>query len=1052
MLLCGRTSQADELLQKLTTPGDITISADSPDEVTAFAVAAIRKAPIETRLFLEARMLIVETEEAAQQLAGRQGLIFLPRAQARQASGVLARYGPTVVGMGGDQPRRNSEHLPRPTSQELGNAISLMGFPEDKAYQLARSCGRSVTILARMLGAPGTVPEWMPHGRTLVPALLAGGWDAASSADTDILVQLAGGKPYADIEAGLQPLVRLQDPPIDREDTVWKMRAPVDAFIHLGHLLGAEDLARLSSVAIVVFSKLEEPPDPNEPFRFNRTPPDSHTSWLRDGLATTLLQIATLQDQADLIISGKSGQQFVNEIVRSLPGLANDHRVIASLRDQLPLLAEAAPDPLLWALEHLLEGDGAAIRPIFNEVDQILAPTSYHTGVLWALETLAWEPTLLSRVVLILARLADIDPGGRLSNRPINSLRAIFIPFAPNTNASLQLRLAALDLIIRQVPHVAWTLLLHLLPHTHEPWMPTARPKFRESEGSDRQVVTYAVLWENQREIITRVLSLAGDDAGRWVALVKALANFAPKQRSQTLELLDSYFSRAGSTDRQAVWSELRNQVNRNRAFADAAWALPEEELKNIDTLIKKYRPDDEVYLATWLFDDWHPDIPGNSEYKDEPVNEARREAVRAVLSQQGPAGVLVLAERAKLPQFVATAVGEVATELALYEILILDSLGHSGQLDHFATILSGIALQKFGEKWVDDLIRLEAERKWQPDATATLLLAWPDESMSWGNVSKFGIEVERRYWERKPAWIVRDPRDCEQAVHQYLSVGRAIAALDAIHFKINDISADVIFSVLDAAVGEVNRNPNTVHSMFTYHVEEAFRSLYKREGVPLIEIAKREYAYLPVLERQRDPLALHRLLMESPEFYVSVICDVFRPVSGEAPPPTKEVESRASAGYRLLGSLKLVPGEREGRIEPEPLQAWVRDVRRLGAESDRADITDQYVGHVLAHAPVDVTDQAWPDRAIRDVIEEECSTQLETGVMTERFNMRGAYSKALYEGGKQERALAGRYRSWAKTAASWPRTAALLERIAQGWEADARREDTRAEQDRLRD
>ena len=180
-----------------------------------------------------------------------------------------------------------------------------------------------------------------------------------------------------------------------------------------------------------------------------------------------------------MVITGKTGQQYVNEIIRSLPGLTNNHRLIASLRDELPLLAEAAPDPLLLALEQLLEGDGAAIRPIFNEVHQILAPTSFHTGVLWALETLAWDPSLLPRVTLILARLASIDPGGRLINRPINSLREIFLAWLPNTNASLHQRLASLDLIIRHTPDVAWQLLLKILPHDHDNSMSTSKPRFR---------------------------------------------------------------------------------------------------------------------------------------------------------------------------------------------------------------------------------------------------------------------------------------------------------------------------------------------------------------------------------------------------------------------------------------------------------------------------------------------------------------------------------------------------------------------------------------------
>jgi hypothetical protein len=256
----------------------------------------------------------------------------------------------------------------------------------------------------------------------------------------------------------------------------------------------------------------------------------------------------------------------------------------------------------------------------------------------------------------------------------------------------------------------------------------------------------------------------------------------------------------------------------------------------------------------------------------------------------------------------------------------------------------------------------------------------------------------------------------------------------------------------LDAAVSELNQNPKAVNSMFTYHLEQAIKSLYGRENVSPLEIAKREYTYLPLLEHQATSLTLHKLLVEQPELYISVICDIFRPASGQASEPTPEIQARASAAYRLLSSLELVPGAAEGHVEIEALRSWVQAVRRLGEEADRVAITDQYVGHVLAHAPMDSTDGAWPDRAVRDVIEEARSAELETGIMIERFNMRGAFSKALYEGGNQERALAAQTRAWAAAATPWPRTAAMLESIARSWDADAKRADIRAEQDRLRD
>jgi len=85
-------------------------------------------------------------------------------------------------------------------------------------------------------------------------------------------------------------------------------------------------------------------------------------------------------------------------------------------------------------------------------------------------------------------------------------------------------------------------------------------------------------------------------------------------------------------------------------------------------------------------------------------------------------------------------------------------------------------------------------------------------------------------------------------------------------------------------------------------------------------------------------------------------------------------------------------------------------------------------------------------------VIEHLAVDEIDRGLEIERYNMRGIYNKALYEGGDQERALANQYRAWADSSrARWPRMARVLETSAEGWEAYARREDAEAEQDKLR-
>ena len=110
----------------------------------------------------------------------------------------------------------------------------------------------------------------------------------------------------------------------------------------------------------------------------------------------------------------------------------------------MPLISEASPSAFFKFVEQSLSEKEPKIMSMFEEVDTLMSPTSYHTGLLWALEKLAWFPDFLTRVTIILGHLAKLDPGGHLANRPLNSLRHIFLPCAPQTNANLEYRFNAL--------------------------------------------------------------------------------------------------------------------------------------------------------------------------------------------------------------------------------------------------------------------------------------------------------------------------------------------------------------------------------------------------------------------------------------------------------------------------------------------------------------------------------------------------------------------------------------------------------------------------------
>ena len=779
--------------------------------------------------------------------------------------------------------------------------------------------------------------------------------------------------------------------------------------MHLAHLMGAEDFARLRAASSEVFSEIDPSLDTDTPPDSFRQPKPRHSSWLRNGLATTLLLFAVRHKEAGLQISGTTPEAFVNDLIDRLPGLSSDWRLIASLRAELPLLMEAAPRPFLNAINRLLEGDPARLTPIFRE-GSFFSSFSPHTYLLWGLEALAWDPDHLSEISITLAKLAKIDPGGKLSNRPINTLVEIFLPWHPNTNASQGQRLAALDLIVREVPDVGWPLISKLLPTMHSVGGNTAKPKYREAGGSGKEILTRGMVVSAYEAILSKAFVLADDHPDRWSYLIRDFSNLSPKQRSEMSRLLENFLERASEGNRKVVWAAIRDEVNRHSVYKQARWALPASELQPLSRLVEQFAPSDPRAKVTWLFDDQFPVLRGGERDPERAVNDARKKALTDIVSNSGIEAVLGLAESVKLPHTIAFALALLAINVTVYDRLFELALrSEAEKLIQFSDALSGAAAQRFPDEWPQVFKRRITDNKLSPEQVAALLQYWPDTRSTWEFVASLGRDQDEIYWSKKPTWPIRArPDDLLYAAERYMKCSRFVAAIESFGEEAVTLPKELVFQLLNAAVNELNQTPRAATGMFTYYLEQILDGLEKSGTATTSEIAKIEWAFFPLFEYgQRRQLRLHRVMAEDPQFYVSLLCTVFRAEGEEPTEPTPEQRTRATAAYSLLRSFREVPGRQADTMDPERLGTWVRDVRRLGHEAKRRGLTDEFIGHVLAHAPIDPSDEAWPHKTVRDNLEQLSSEEAERGVQIERFNMRGVYSKALFEGGKQERSFA---------------------------------------------
>lgn len=1067
MVLAGRDEAAERVRGWMrNSAATLAVRADSREEALVAVAATLSQMPREEHDRFLSRFAVVHDPSAWSYLAtAGERLLLAATFEVGELVARATRNGHRVVIPLGraDSAFSGTLELPRLSRAKVAAALAAVGLPEERARDLSLLARRSLTAFRRKLAAAPEVqqPAWARpiEVRNLLPALLAGGWDDSAEGDRDVVAALAQGS-YDEVRSVCVRWSNEPDPPLRRVGNAWFLVSPEDTWSLLARYLTRDDLERLEQIAADVFGTADPRFDLPESRRFmaritGHLP--RHSGLLRKGLADTLAAMGTLGDSW-APSAGLSPTVVARRTVRRLLARANeDWRIWASLAPSLPRFAEAAPDEALEAMEQGLEGEDSPLLKLFMDRDVSLFGDSQHSWLLWALETLSWSPEHFGRAALLLARLARVEPGGKLANRPAHSLHNIFLPWLPQTTAPLEQRLRVLDVIRQREPAVAWKLLRGLLPTSHEIGHFAATPHWRNWSPDQQQRVTVAEYLAAVGEIVTRLLDDAGQNGERWRELVERLATLPPDQHEAVVGRLDGLDVGGLSTqDRASIWHALRKLISHHRSYSEADWALPKERVDRLEAIFHQFEPEEPGPRFGWLFGHY-PELPEGREtdwqVRHTMVEGLRFAAVRAVYESAGLSGLLELAEFVELPAELGATAGQGGLLEEVEDDLIRERLAEAnsaGALFTRGVVIGRVATS--GREWVEAKLAGPASA-WPAAQRAYLLVCLPFDGRTWNTAEESGLETEREYWRVVRAYT-GDASAARWVAQKLLEHGRPYSAVDVMATPREDaakedaepLPSELIAEALEATLRTLS-SEDPVQGDFAHDVAVLLNALEAAEGFDENRLASLEWAFLPIIAHaERSPRLLHRELARDPNLFVEVVSYVYRAKGEERGEVSADADVRARHGYELLRTWRRVPGRTDDGVDAEALKEWVRRTRELLVEAGRIEIGEQIIGQALSGSP-DGTDGAWPHPAVRDVIETLASSSLERGFEVAIYNRRGIITKSIGEGGAQERELSDRYAGFAAAIADVsPRTAAMLRRIADGYRSEARSEDLRAE------
>ena len=697
----------------------------------------------------------------------------------------------------GEEPRGNGVSIPILGREETVEALTEMGLSETRARALSRKSARRLHIIRRFLidEAGGPKPDWaFPNAQSVLPALvLIGEWDQSNEADKAVLAEITG-RPYEEIEQETVELAGADDSPLTKVGRKWRFISHEEAWHLLAPRLTSASVDRFERAAIEVLgneSPEYELPVEERYFASIRGKALPHSEGLREGIARSLALMSTQGERASHI---EKAAYLPDIVVRHILTNNEGWRTWASLSPHLATLAEAAPKVMLDAIEQGLEANPSPFVELFAQEGPPLFGGAPHTGLLWALEKLAWAPEHFSRVAHILARLDLIDTGGNLSNRPGKSLSDMFLPWFRVSETSDSERLETLEILLTRAPGPGWKILVSAYPNDHAIVFDRHPPSWRPwgQDGVPQPT------WKEHDAFVEKLeellLEYVGSDAERWQDMIGIMSSLSPTCRKQATEMLAA---RADSLREQpaaaGLWAALRTELNRHLSFPDTNWAMPAADLEPLASIYEELTPDDPVSAFAWPFAGW-PQLPegtGNLDVEEqaERLNQARQSAITRAYKEGGVDAILSIADRAEGPEEVGHSFANVETGPAFE--LALEYAGSEKQ--NYRTLAYGIfwaVFRRSGWAGLQEAIARLKEMGTEPQALAQIYLAASSDQETWRRLNEEEPEVQRRYWELLSPWTAagQGQESVSFVAERLLDVHRSPTVADFISYRAVDL------------------------------------------------------------------------------------------------------------------------------------------------------------------------------------------------------------------------------------------------------------------------
>lgn len=711
-----------------------------------------------------------------------------------------------------------------------------------------------------------------------------------------------------------------------------------------------------------------------------------------------------------------------------------DWKVLASLSDVLQPIAESYPEVFLKEIQKRLEEKQPSLLMYLHEGEKGVTTIQYGWQLGNALSILACLPEYFSEACYAML-LLSIENDSFLSR-----LTGILLPWFPQTNASNEVRIGIIKGFFTENDNLAWKLLISLLPGKTTTGMPIARPKYLEHKDIPESV-SNKDYWYVSKSYLKIAANYAKGQPQKLVQLVEFLDN-VPKEGFEILikSFKDSCEDFTKDEQKELVWNDLKDLVNKHRKYKDAEWSLPEEALIIIDQVISRYQPKNLIiqmrrifrnkqYDLIWDEDDWME--------KEKRLKNDQVDSIAKIYDKYGYYKVRDFANFVDRPEIVGICFADCSVKQGEIEEILSLLVNENNNLQRFAKGYVQGNFHKTGYLWMKQIL----DTVHNDIIKASILSNVPLSKKSWEFIECISDNSKSYFWTKVEIGGSEIENEDElEFVTEYLIANNRVS--DAVELSYHYVVVEKRHPKTESVIGGLNAliyQQNNISRLNVHAITSLIKWLQKNSD-SYEDLGMIEWKYLNLLNSEYgiEPLTLYRSLSNEPVFFIDVLSKAYRGHNEEPKELSKEEKVIAKHCGALLFSWKRIPGLiDENTLDESAFKVWVEKVVELSKKLDRYEVAMTYLGHTLYYAPKD-KDGFFINNSVAKLLQSDVEKHIRNGYSTEAYNSRGAHF--IDTSGKTEFELEDKYLKRAEEAEArgYFRFGSTLREIAKSYHQEA--------------